>query len=269
MRIDLLVQALLLQGMQGRWIMRGKVPTDDRLGNRRTYPQKSLRRGFVLAGMSLCDVHAAKFRVHVHATNKAGAQHNHRRWRCRACNEAYTCEHGFIKSNCLQCEAIKSGVQAQVAGGLGAAALAPSAPADEKMKQDQTPPPPPNSEEAGKLELETAADSAQVLVAPVMVDQLSLDHAADGASAELPLGPSPSIAPPEGLSRVCVHKRWRVFCAECGGSGLCPHNKRKGTCKACGGAQFCEHERLRRQCKVCRWCLRAAAARYHETSVLV
>ena len=123
----LLVQALLLQGMQGRWIMRGKVPTDDRLGNRRTYPQKSLRRGFVLAGMSLCDVHAAKFRVHVHATNKAGAQHNHRRWRCRACNEAYTCEHGFIKSNCLQCEAIKSGVQAQVAGGLGAAALAPSA----------------------------------------------------------------------------------------------------------------------------------------------
>ena len=36
MRIDLLVQALLLQGMQGRWIMRGKIPTDDRLGNRRT-----------------------------------------------------------------------------------------------------------------------------------------------------------------------------------------------------------------------------------------
>ena len=223
----------------------------------------------MLEGMSMWDMHAAKFRVHVHATNKAGAQHNHRRWRCRTCNEAYTCEHGFIKSNCLQCEAIKSGLQAQVAGGLGAAALASGAPADEKMKQDQTPPPPPNSEEAGKLELETAADSAQVLVAPVMVDQLSLDHAADGASAELPLGPSPSIAPPEGLSRVCVHKRWRVFCAECGGSGLCPHNKRKGTCKACGGAQFCEHERLRRQCKVCRWCLRAAAARYHETSVLV
>lgn len=40
MRIDLLVQALLLQGMQGRWIMRGKIPTDDRLGNRRADSKK-------------------------------------------------------------------------------------------------------------------------------------------------------------------------------------------------------------------------------------
>jgi hypothetical protein len=30
------------------------------------------------------------------------------------------------------------------------------------------------------------------------------------------------------LSRVCMHKRWRVFCAECGGNGLCEHGKRKG-----------------------------------------
>ena len=32
-----------------------------------------------------------------------------------------------------------------------------------------------------------------------------------------------------GQSRVCIHKRWRVFCAECGGTGLCTHGKRKGT----------------------------------------
>jgi len=52
-----------------------------------------------------------------------------------------------------------------------------------------------------------------------------------------------------GVSRVCMHQRWRIFCAECGGSGLCPHGKRKGTCKTCGGTQFCEHKRLRRQCR--------------------
>jgi len=55
-----------------------------------------------------------------------------------------------------------------------------------------------------------------------------------------------------GQSRVCIHKRWRVFCAECGGTGLCTHGKRKGTCKTCGGTQFCEHKRLRRQCRTCR-----------------
>jgi hypothetical protein len=30
------------------------------------------------------------------------------------------------------------------------------------------------------------------------------------------------------LSRVCMHKRWRVFCAECGGNGPCEHGKREG-----------------------------------------
>jgi hypothetical protein len=37
--------------------------------------------------------------------------HNNRRWRCRECNGAsYTCEHGKIKSNCLECELLRAPV---------------------------------------------------------------------------------------------------------------------------------------------------------------
>ena len=63
-----------------------------------------------------------------------------------------------------------------------------------------------------------------------------------------------------GVSRVCMHQRWRIFCAECGGSGLCPHGKRKGTCKTCGGTQFCEHKRLRRQCRYAQHVIALTAA---------
>eukprot|EP00961_Rhodomonas_salina_P116701 1570561-Rhodomonas_salina.2 len=37
----------------------------------------------------------------------------------------------------------------------------------------------------------------------------------------------------EGATQICVHRRRREWCKDCGGSGLCEHGKRRTRCKLC------------------------------------
>lgn len=51
---------------------------------------------------------------------------------------------------------------------------------------------------------------------------------------------------------VCIHKKQKAFCIECGGSQICIHEKRKSYCKECKGSQICIHDKLKTHCKECK-----------------
>ena len=53
------------------------------------------------------------------------------------------------------------------------------------------------------------------------------------------------------FNALCIHKRRRATCKECGGSAFCKHKRIKAQCKDCCGSQICEHERRRAECKEC------------------
>jgi len=176
----------------------------------------------------------------------AGAcEHNNRRWRCRECNGAYTCEHGLIKTNCLQCELEKAGPKPLDDEKKLEGHVVPPAPQDHL---GQLQPPPPPLEQGGDVQMGVSggvvaalAPAALSTLPPSALVGLPVEgKEGDAVEAASLVPPAASAPPPHGasglqseedeanLSRVCMHKRWRVFCAECGGSGLCDHGKRKG-----------------------------------------
>ena len=209
----------------------------------------------------------------------AGAcEHNNRRWRCRECNGAYTCEHGLIKTNCLQCELEKAGPKPLDDEKKLEGHVVPPAPQDHL---GQLQPPPPPLEQGGDVQMGVSggvvaalAPAALSTLPPSALVGLPVEgKEGDAVEAASLVPPAASAPPPHGasglqseedeanLSRVCMHKRWRVFCAECGGSGLCDHGKRKGPflltaplaslaspCPASPDARFlclpCPHARL-------------------------
>ena len=50
---------------------------------------------------------------------------------------------------------------------------------------------------------------------------------------------------------ICIHKKCKSQCKECGGIAICIHNKRKTQCKECGGSQICIHNKRKQECKEC------------------
>jgi hypothetical protein len=202
----------------------------------------------------------------------AGAcEHNNRRWRCRECNGAYTCEHGLIKTNCLQCEMEKVAPKALDA---------PPPPPLEQGGDMQMGLPvgvPPLGVPLGPSALSLGVPLGPSAAVGLPVEGKEGDGAVDGgggshaasaqvdaaslvppaASAGSSPGPSASgVGDLDGeedasnLSRVCIHKRWRVFCAECGGNGLCEHGKRKGMAPVLGAWLACY-----RACLACLPCV--------------
>jgi len=57
-----------------------------------------------------------------------------------------------------------------------------------------------------------------------------------------------------GGSSMCIHKRQKSICIECGGSSVCIHKRLKSHCIECGGSSICEHGRRRGDCKECPMC---------------
>ncbi len=184
----------------------------------------------------------------------AGAcEHNNRRWRCRECNGAYTCEHGLIKTNCLQCEMEKAGPKALDDEKKSEGQVVPPTPQDH-LSQLQPPPPP--LEQGGGVPMGVSGGVAATLAPSALVGLTVDGKEADPVEAASLVPPAASAPSPHGagvlqseedeanLSRVCMHKRWRVFCAECGGSGLCDHGKRKGApASRCLPLPPCPHAR--------------------------
>ena len=218
----------------------------------------------------------------------AGAcEHNNRRWRCRECNGAYTCEHGLIKTNCLQCEMEKVAPKALDA---------PPPPPLEQGGDMQMGLPvgvPPLGVPLGPSALSLGVPLGPSAAVGLPVEGKEGDGAVDGgggshaasaqvdaaslvppaASAGSSPGPSASgVGDLDGeedasnLSRVCIHKRWRVFCAECGGNGLCEHGKRKGMAPVLGAWLACYRACL--ACLPCVFALRGRRASVHLCSVL-
>ena len=60
----------------------------------------------------------------------------------------------------------------------------------------------------------------------------------------------PSVAP--RVNKLCVHKRVRNQCVQCGGGSICEHKRRRIMCVDCGRSQICEHKRIRSSCKECK-----------------
>lgn len=54
-------------------------------------------------------------------------------------------------------------------------------------------------------------------------------------------------------SAVCIHRKHRDYCKECGGKQICPHNKHKGYCKICIASKLCQaHQKEKSQCTDCK-----------------
>ncbi len=54
-----------------------------------------------------------------------------------------------------------------------------------------------------------------------------------------------------GGSSICIHKKLRSQCKECDGGSICIHKKQRSQCKECGGGSICIHKKLRSRCKEC------------------
>ena len=51
--------------------------------------------------------------------------------------------------------------------------------------------------------------------------------------------------------RLCLHKKQKAICRDCGGSAFCKHGKQKSQCRECGGSAFCKHGKQKAICREC------------------
>ena len=54
-----------------------------------------------------------------------------------------------------------------------------------------------------------------------------------------------------GGSGRCIHKKIKHQCVECKGASICPHSKRRSRCIECQGASVCEHKQIKSRCAEC------------------
>ena len=51
--------------------------------------------------------------------------------------------------------------------------------------------------------------------------------------------------------RLCIHKKRKCTCKDCGGVSICKHGKRRQICRECKGASICKHGKRLQYCKQC------------------
>ena len=54
-----------------------------------------------------------------------------------------------------------------------------------------------------------------------------------------------------GSSGICIHKKIKSRCVECKGVSICQHSKRRSRCIECNGVSFCPHKKLKSRCVEC------------------
>jgi hypothetical protein len=50
---------------------------------------------------------------------------------------------------------------------------------------------------------------------------------------------------------LCIHRKYKANCKECGGSGICEHNRHRRFCQLCKGSSLCTHGIQKSRCTVC------------------
>ena len=54
-----------------------------------------------------------------------------------------------------------------------------------------------------------------------------------------------------GSSGICIHKKIKSRCVECKGGSICPHSKRRSRCIECSGGSICIHKQIKGRCAEC------------------
>ena len=54
-----------------------------------------------------------------------------------------------------------------------------------------------------------------------------------------------------GGSGICIHKKIKHQCIECKGASICPHSKRRSRCIECQGGSICPHKQIKSRCAIC------------------
>jgi hypothetical protein len=54
-----------------------------------------------------------------------------------------------------------------------------------------------------------------------------------------------------GSSGICIHKKHKSRCVECKGASICPHSKRRSRCIECNGGSICIHKQIKGRCAEC------------------